>query len=275
VFRWRLRLRVSRHGRVPLVRIEEVSGLFKLPSWLRPLVRCMRLYWAPVVAAVTIEVLCLSVMLIGSTTTALAGDTYPFGGSAWSGNGDCWQAQTPVMCRNVWNGKDSTIHMRLIDQLNDTSLHNDAGTACTNWNNAPGPQYCSYSAGSNDTWTYLKIDDSIGAPNGITLNCANSGCPQPNNAGWILWSEIHVPHADHDQQYNGCTGTTQYWATQIFAHEIGHSYGLAHHGAACSNVTLMTQGDTFTAPTNIDIGPFPGCSGGPGTGGVRCIYQQT
>jgi hypothetical protein len=37
----------------------------------------------------------------------------------------------------------------------------------------------------------------------------------------------------------------------------------------------MTQGTTLQGPNGIDIGPFPGCSGGPGTGGVRCVYEDT
>lgn len=180
------------------------------------------------------------------------------------------------MCRTTYTGQGSSIYMRIIDQLaGNTELHNRADEACNNWNTAPGPQFCSWNAATNDTWTYLKINDSLSAPNGVTYNCVSGACPTSNNAGNIQWSEIYVPQANTQNLPNPCNGVYGYWATPIFAHELGHAYGLAHHGAACSGVTLMTQGSGNHGPTSIDIGPFLGCSSGPGTGGVRCIYQNT
>ena len=82
--------------------------------------RWLRRYWKSVVCAAAIEAITLSAVLVNTGSVALAGDSLPSGGSTWAGNGDCWQAQTPVMCRNTWNGKGSAIYMRLIDQLSDT-----------------------------------------------------------------------------------------------------------------------------------------------------------
>lgn len=253
-----------------------------LAKWPRQFLRCLGRSIgrasAAVLALMAIEALAISaVAFLVNTPVALAGDTYPSGGPTWAGNGDCWQPQTPLMCRTVWAGRGSQIHMRIIDQLNDGGLHNSAGTACTNWNNAPGPQWCSWNPFTPDTWTYMKIDPFLGAPNGYTWNCVSGACPTANNAGNILWSEIYVPPAPGNNQNltRPCDGRVGNYSTAIFAHELGHAYGLAHHGTPCSDVTLMTSESSLTAPTATDIGPFPGCSGGPSTGGVRCIYEQT
>jgi hypothetical protein len=223
--------------------------------------RLVMRYFKQAVGLVVLEALLFTAIAFVGATSALAGDSYPT-----AGNGDCWRGGFPEMCRTTWAGQGSRIHMRIIDQLGDGTLHNDAGTACNNWNSAPGPQFCSYGAGSNDTFTYLKINDGLSAPDGVTFNCVNGACPTSGNAGNIQWSEINVPHAN--TQFGGIS-------ISVFAHEIGHAYGLAHHGPAGSNQAVMTQGTTRQGPNSIDIGPFPGCSGGAGTGGVRCIYQDT
>lgn len=246
---------------------EDLAGRAVRP--VRRIRSLVRRYWRPATALVAIEATTLFAIAMVTAPVALAGDTLPQGG-----NGDCWRAGTPWMCRTNWTGRGSQIHMRIIDVLSDGELHNRADEACSNWNSAPGPQFCSWNAVAGDTWTYLKINDNLGAPNGVTLNCTQSACPTSNGAGNILWSEIYVPHAN-TQNLQGCNGQFGFWATPVFAHEIGHAYGLAHHGTACSGVTLMTQGSGAHGPTGTDIGPFPGCSGGAGTGGVRCIYEDT
>jgi len=232
-------------------------------------------FWRPATTVLVIEAIALStIAVVGTARIASAGDTYP---NNPPGNyGDCWQPLTPTMCRTTWTGRGSSIWMRLIDQMNDTGLLNAATAACNNWNNAPGPQFCSWTARANDTWTYMKVDNGISAPGGRAWNCINGACPTSNNAGNIQWSEIYVPTGNRDQQIHPCTGVSGNWAAFVFAHELGHAYGLDHHGASCSNTTLMSPGSTlWQGPTDIDIGPFPGCSGAAGTGGLRCIYQST
>jgi hypothetical protein len=251
-----------------------------LPT-LRCIVRFVVSASKAVTALMAIEAVTISaVVFLINAPAASAGDTLPSGGTTWAGNGDCWQPQTPTMCRTVWAGRGSQIHMTIIDQMNDTGYHNSAGAACNNWNAASGPQWCSYTSSNPptpDTWTYLKIDSFLGAINGYTWNCVNGACPTANSAGNILWSEIYVPPAPGNNQNlaHPCDGQVGNYSTAVFAHELGHAYGLAHHGAACTNVTVMTQGSKLTMPTFADIGPFPGCSSGPGTGGLRCIYQDT
>ncbi len=126
-------------------------------SGRRPWVKARRLAW-PAAALGALDAMVLAAAgIAASTVVAWAGDTYPNGGATWSGNGDCWQAQTPLMCRTTYTGRGSLIYMRIIDQLGgDTELHNRADEACNNWNTTPGPQYCSWNATANDTWTYLR-----------------------------------------------------------------------------------------------------------------------
>jgi Metallo-peptidase family M12B Reprolysin-like len=227
--------------------------------------------WKPLVSLAVVEAVVIASVAFLGATPVRAGDTYPQGG-----NGDCWRAGTPEMCRNTWAGANTYLYMRIIDQLGgSTSHHNAATTACGNWNNALGPQFCSWTAHSNDTWTYLKIDSSLGAPNGYTWNCVSGACPTSDNAGNIVWSEIYLP-SGNNYGTNPCNGVTQDWDPYVIAHELGHAYGLAHHGAACSNITLMSPGSaSWTGPTAREIGPLPPCSTGAGNGGVRCIYDST
>lgn len=194
----------------------------------------------------------------------------PVVGGHQLGAGDCWRPGTPLTCRVSWtSGDHHSVWIRAINQLSDSTLWNAASTGCANWNQAPGPQWCHTTAYTNDSWVYYKRNDSISAPNGITYNCNTSGyCSAVAQAMNIYWSEIYEP-----------IGNKNYPSllVPIAAHELGHAYGLAHHGTAGSNVALMTPGTTRTAPNSIDIGPSPACSTNPvgsnGTGGMRCIYN--
>jgi len=174
------------------------------------------------------------------------------------------------MCRTAfYSGNGHTIYLRIINQLNDNTLWNYTVTACNNWDRAPGPQYCSSGARTNDSWDYFKRDDNQVAPNGYTWNCVNGQCPTSNNAGDIVWSGIFLTSGD--DAYGSLI-------ISISGHEIGHSYGLAHHGPAGSNQALMTQGTTLQSPNSNDLGPKPACATNPvganGTGGTRCIYNS-
>lgn len=198
---------------------------------------------------------------------ALAGHQFAVNGNG----GDCWRAGTPWDCRTTWAyGDGHSIHLRIINQLNDNNLWNAAVLACGNWGTAPGPQYCLSTAVTNDSWDYFKRDDSLTAPNGYTWNCSTSnGCPAANPLD-IQWTEIYVPIGNNNYPQ---------LSISVDAHEIGHSLGLDHHGTPGSNVALMTQGTTLQSPNSIDIGPLPACSTNPvgsnGTGGVRCVYDAT
>ncbi len=188
------------------------------------------------------------------------------------GAGDCWRYGSALTCRVSWSSGDHhSIKIRAINQLSDSTLWNAASTACANWENSPGPQFCHTTAYTNDSWVYYKRSDSIQAPNGITYNCNTSGyCSSVAQAMNIYWSEIYQP-----------IGNNNYPSVlvPIAAHELGHALGLAHHGTSGSNVALMTSGTTRTAPNSIDTGPLPACSTNPvgsnGTGGTRCIYNGT
>lgn len=189
------------------------------------------------------------------------------------GGGDCWRVGTPYTCRTSYSSTPNTMHLRIINQLNDSKLWSNTQQACANWESSPGPVYCLSSATSHDSWDYFKRDDTQGAPNGYTWNCVSGSCPAANPVN-ALWSEIYLTIGD-DNYTNPQTGHSLIIA--ISAHEIGHSLGLAHHGTLGSNVALMTQGTYHESPTNIDLGPLPACStvpvGSNGSGGVRCIYD--
>lgn len=113
----------------------------------------------------------------------------------------------------------------------------------------------------------MKIDNGIPAPNGYEWECISSSCPAapPTNT---LWSEIYVPEGN--LTCGSCGGGTL--AIAIFAHEHGHALGLDHHE---SSDALMQSGTTRQAPTSVDIGLDPPCSGASTTSGVRCIYRFT
>ena len=112
---------------------------------------------------VVVLVIVLSAILPGSV--ARAGDTIV--------GGDCWKVGTPLICRNVWVD-NQMMRVRLIDQMNSAPLHAKADVARNNWTLAVGPQILSFAPAANDTWIYLKRDDSMGVPNGKTFNCNNA-----------------------------------------------------------------------------------------------------
>jgi hypothetical protein len=197
---------------------------------------------------------------------ALAGHEFAVNGNG----GDCWRAGTPENCRTAYYSGDlKSIHIRIINQLSNATLWNNTVTACSNWNSSPGPQYCSSTPVTNDSWDYFKRDDTLPPPNGYTWNCVSGACPNANPMD-IQWTEIYLTIGDNN--YGNLT-------ISISGHEIGHSLGLDHHGPAGSNQALMTQGTTLQSPNNIDIGPLPACTTNPvgsnGTGGVRCVYHAT
>lgn len=198
--------------------------------------------------------------------------------------GDCWRSNTPTLCRVTFWTTKPWLYIRYVDQTNNGDIHNAGQTAATNWTNAAGPQYVSYSARSNDSWDYFQsVPNLTPFPQMLTFNCNDYGCPGwQEPAGYIVYSNIQIDPAD--------TQCGASYLTHTIAHETGHSLGLAHHGPAGSSQALMTQyttggtcasvsGAGIQAPTSTDIGNNPPCSGGGtygnGFGGIRCIYDYT
>jgi len=185
------------------------------------------------------------------------------------GGGDCWRAGTPTDCRTTWVNKNSSVVLRIVNQLTDGgTLWSYAGQGCAAWESAPGPQHCHTTDFTNQSYVYFKTDNTVAVGNATTWNCTSTACPHSVPTD-IEWSEIREPNGNKN------LGDTN---ISIAAHELGHALGLAHHGPEGSNQSIMTQLTNLRAPNSIDIGPLPPCStvpvGGNGTGGVHCIYDQ-
>jgi len=192
-----------------------------------------------------------------STAPALAGHTFS--------GGDCWRGYTPFDCRQNWQAKNTVELMRSIDQTNNSGLGNALTTAMNNWSTGSGPQSFSFSARTNDSWDYFKIDNGIVAPDGYTWNCVSGACPSSNPVD-IQWSEVYVTPSD----LNCASCNNGQIAISIFAHEIGHTLGLDHH---FDSGAVMQQSTTLQGPTSEDAGQLPPCSESNSTLGVRCIYN--
>jgi len=189
--------------------------------------------------------------------------------------GDCWQQGTPLWCRDTWQGRNQYIYFRAINDYSSGASNGNNGiqAAVNAWNSAPGPQFYSFSATSNDTWIYLHdsysgqhdLDDSTA---GITWNCQSNGyCSDSFQSMEVDWSDIYGNHDSLDQ---GLSEEGDIAVQNVFAHESGHAMGLAHSG---DENDLMFPGTNMAGgPSSADIGTYPGCSSGGA--GLRCIYGQ-
>jgi hypothetical protein len=152
-----------------------------------------------------------------------------------------------------------------------------AQTACNNWHNFSLPAadqpdiWCHWSALPNDTYDYMKWSPTA-LPLGIyalTFNCDSSSfCSSSlSTSMWVWYSEIRMERAN-------LAMLTDAQRTFIFAHEMGHTLGLAHHSNALMNTggfpSSLPQG-----PTSVDYGQLPPCSGAYSTFGVRCVFNIT
>jgi hypothetical protein len=222
-----------------------------------------RLRWLVVVLVWTTA---FGLPIISRSDEASAGHRHT---SSMGVEGDCWKAGTPLLCRNTWAGAGQLLLLRVIDQLGaDTpgrTLWTHTVTAHGNWNVPQGPQSFRDFGRTNDTWIYMKRDNTMSVPNGRVTNCGYfNGSPTLTcggmDAGNIVWSELFLPGGN----------ATHSLSTAVIAHELGHTIGLGHHASASS---LMQQGTSLTSPSvTIDIAADAGCTAGAGNGGVSCIF---
>jgi hypothetical protein len=193
--------------------------------------------------------------------------------------GDCWRAGSPTLCVHTFWTSSPYVYLWLNDQGLSAMEHRNAATAASNWTSYQGPQYFSYYHHANESWIFQSRRTLAQYPNIGTVNCdVNNNCP--GASGTIWYSQMFV---DPDTDYCGDTEMVHLWA-----HEMGHALGLAHHGSEGSSRALMTQqagsgvscyviGTPFTSPGSNELGSKPNCPSG-GTrfspnDGVRCIYN--
>ena len=200
-------------------------------------------------------------------------NTYNAANTESYADGDCWRAGTPYSCRYTWSGRNTAIYFRAIDQFSNGAPGwvTGAQAAVNAWNNAPGPQYYSFTPTSDDTWVYLK--DSHTGQNGltsgvygITWQCPYGGpCAiyQLNQAVNAQWSEIYFNH-------NKMDGLSNAAVQFIFAHESGHAMMLAHNVIDRGSVMYPALNTAVGGPNLNDIGAYPGCLAAGF--GIRCIY---
>jgi hypothetical protein len=181
-----------------------------------------------------------------------------------------------MWCRTAyqWN---LTMPVRLVDQFTWAKPHwyGPANSARANWSAANGPQKgaVSWTTYPNATWIYINVYDTpLNAHFAYNYNCdASYYCPANNDkVTWVDYSII-----DGDPENMDDPSLTYGGETHIWAHEVGHSLGLAHHGISCG--VMMNNGcypnSSPPYPTSTDLGSRF-CSGTSGTAwGIRCIYD--
>jgi hypothetical protein len=208
-------------------------------------------------------------LLIGvSSLSAFASDTPSYN------NGDCWQSGTPTTC--TWNhiGVKGAVYFRAIDNYSQYGYVNydvPVHSAVSGWNSAPGPQYYSFAAHTNDVWQYINVSTSGNHDlndqlTGITWVCdyITRGCVDhvPSNPAEIWYTNIYLNNSVLPPYGpNGIQSAA--------GHESGHGMGLYHNTTDSSSI-MSTVIPGNLVPDSSDWGQSPGCSnGGHGT---RCIY---
>lgn len=197
-----------------------------------------------------------------------AGHTMPL-----NTGGDCWRVGTPLWCRASWySAPDHIVFLRVIDQIGG-NLSSPIATACNNWHNFSAPPAgqsdiaCHTSSFPNDTWDYIKNVGQMSGIFALTWNCNTSSvCSASSAQSMNVWySEVRADAA----QIGGLNAAQRLY---VFAHELGHTLGLAHHSGL-----LMTPGAIPNpppgGPTTLDYGALPPCWGSYSGWGVRCIFN--
>ena len=201
-----------------------------------------------------------------STDSYRATDT-----ASLTSNGTCWRPGTPMLCRNTWAGRSHAVYFRAIDQFSraQPGWLSPAQGAVNAWNNAPGPQYYSFSSRTNDTWVYLVASTSgqhgLAANSyGITWNCLTDGsCFDYPVSGTVEWSNIYI-------NQNLLGGQSGALVQNVFAHELGHAMLLGHNPIEAGALMWPFGNTSVLGPSAYDTGSYPGCSHqGFGT---DCIY---
>jgi hypothetical protein len=183
----------------------------------------------------------------------------------WTGVGTCWTGAQ--LCRNTWSGQHQSIYFRAIDQFSSNSSWNSSWTtqvqnAVNAWNQAPGPQWYSFTPHTNDTWNYITA--SNGGPGneyGVGTNYYANGQPCGGCTGVVEWTQIvlFIPTIQ---------GGPQNIVAQTVAHESGHAMLLGHNPVTASAL-MYPQQNGNTGPTGYDLGT-DGCQ--YGGFGVFCVY---
>lgn len=233
--------------------------------------------------------LCLAIAVAGfaGAQVVLNPDTTQAGHAIQNGN--CWEGNRPLLCKTTYdcqpviptinlNCPTQELRVRLIDYFSDggqSAWRTAMLAAKSNWDVFSGPQSLSESDRADDTWVYLY--DSVTGNNGLAAdsfglayNCNSSGwCTATATAMDIYFSKIFF---NKDKMNSWFIGDDD--RTNVFAHEIGHTFGLFHH---LSTAALMYpyqngQEDIQGPKYPYEWGATPVC-GSTSTFGMRCIYD--
>jgi hypothetical protein len=142
-----------------------------------------------------------------------------------------------------------------------------AKAAAAAWNGAPGPQFYSFTARSNDTWIYLNYAATgqhglTSGLDGLTWNCIGTYCSDANVSMRVDYTDVYINHDLMD-------GDTNAHIQNVFAHESGHGMGLFHNFTDPAALMYPVKSNVG-GPTTHDLGAFPGCNGS--AQGINCVY---
>lgn len=224
---------------------------------------------------VTVAVFCLAMTAFSQVDA----------GHVYQDTGSC-SGPSVVVCRTNWPGPNGQpMNIRTIDQFSGSAWWwlAPATSAGASWHNSAGPQNVSYSPQSNDSWVYQKYGwtgygglaaDSLA----INYNCTMSGsCSTPGVN--THWSEEYF-NRDQPEMQNGYP----YLQQAVFAHELGHAFGLKHHDGTLQTIMrpILYDAEQYSGrpngpldPTDIGTLTNPPCTSATGNRGIRCIYRWT
>jgi hypothetical protein len=201
-------------------------------------------------------------------------------------NGNCWQAAAPLLCKTTYdcvrvvpytnlNCPTQQLRVRLVDSFSDgqPAWYPSMFDAKVAWDNFSGPQSMSEIDRTDDTYVYLY--DSVTGQNGLvsgmfglTYNCNSSNfCTSSASAMDIYYSKIYF---NRDKMNSAFIGNDD--RQNVFAHEIGHTFGLFHHSDTHALMYPFQQESIGGPVFPYEWGSSPVC-GSASTFGIRCIYD--